>query len=105
PPVEGEATRVTPQTGAGSPLPGPGAPGDSPGQGTPGAYGDRGQYIPWSSNAITSDSMRVGTYGQPAWTTQRPFPTTRVYVQPEGTYQLEQWARPTWAQKCKRATR
>lgn len=79
-------------------------PQDEPNR-NPEAYGDRGQYIPWSSNAITSDSTRVGTYGQPAWTTQRPFPTTRVYVLPEGTYEFEQWARPTWGQKGKVATR
>jgi hypothetical protein len=96
PPVEAEAPRVTPQGGTGSPFPGPG---------TPGAYGDRGQYIPWDSNAITSDSQRVGTYNQPVWTTQRPFPTTRVYVLPEGTYGFEQWIRPTWVKTGKVETR
>src|SRR5438105_2215238 len=39
-------------------------------------------YIPWDSDRITSDGQRVGTYNQPVWTTQRPFPTTRVFVQP-----------------------
>lgn len=66
--------------------------------------GDR-RYISWSSNAITSDSQRVGTYNQPAWTTQRPFPTTRVYVLPEGTAEFEQWVRPTWGQVGKVGTR
>ena len=40
--------------------------------------------IPWSSNAITSDNDLVGPYGQPQWTTQRPFSASRVYVLPPG---------------------
>src|SRR5512135_138928 len=74
------------------PTPGPtlgglgGGGGDGTGRGT----------IPWSSNAITTDSTRVGPYNQPAWTTQRPFAASRVYVLPPGTFQLEQWFRPTW---------
>jgi hypothetical protein len=46
--------------------------------------------------AIMSDTQPVGSYNQPAWTTQRPFPTTRAYVIPEGAVELEQWARATW---------
>src|SRR5262245_5124989 len=30
------------------------------------------------------DEERVGAYGQPRWTTKRPFANTRVYVLPEG---------------------
>lgn len=52
--------------------------------------------ISWDSNAIRSDTTRVGPYGQPEWTTQRPFATTRTYVLPPGTMELEQWVRPTW---------
>lgn len=55
-----------------------------------------GGSIGWSSNAIQSDTARVGPYGQPQWTTQRPFATTRTYVLPSGTMELEQWVRPTW---------
>src|SRR5512135_243247 len=55
-----------------------------------------GGTIPWSSNAITTDSTRVGPYNQPVWTTQRPFAESRVYVLPPGVFQLEQWFRPTW---------
>ncbi len=33
----------------------------------------------------------VGSYGQPRWTTRRRFPTTRVYVVPEGKLEFEWW--------------
>ncbi|MBY0522977.1 MAG: hypothetical protein K2R98_06245 [Gemmataceae bacterium] len=52
--------------------------------------------ISWSSDAIRSDTDRVGPWNQPVWTTQRPFTTTRTYVLPDGTMQLEQWYRPRW---------
>ncbi len=37
----------------------------------------------------------VGPYGQPRWTTGRRFPTTRVYVIPEGKVEMEAWYRLT----------
>lgn len=52
--------------------------------------------ISWDSGAIGSDTDLVGPYGQPQWTTQRPFSTARVYVLPEGVMQVEQWVRPTY---------
>src|SRR5262249_36962950 len=61
--------------------------------------------IPWNSDRITSDDQRVGTYNQPVWTTQRPFSTTRTYVLPNGTQDLEQWVRPTWNKTGKLQTR
>lgn len=70
--------------------------------GTPGTPGGPGYYwggpnnIPWDSNLVTNDSQRVGPYGQPAWTTQRPFSTSRAYVLPPGTMEFEQWYRPRW---------
>jgi hypothetical protein len=36
---------------------------------------------------------RIGSYGQPRWTARRLFPTTRVYVVPEGEIQFEHWTR------------
>jgi hypothetical protein len=61
-------------------------------------YGqDNGGSISWDSSAIQNDSQLVGPYNQPVWTTQRPFGTTRSYVLPAGTAQVEQWIRPTWA--------
>jgi hypothetical protein len=36
---------------------------------------------------------RIGSYGQPRWTARRLFPTTRVYVRPEGELELEYWTR------------
>lgn len=52
--------------------------------------------IPWYSDEITSDRDLVGPYGQPQWTTQRPFSTARSYVLPAGMMQFEQWVRPTF---------
>lgn len=42
------------------------------------------------------EERRVGAYRQPRWTTARRFPTTRVYVVPQGKVEFEFWARPTW---------
>lgn len=36
---------------------------------------------------------RVGSYAQPRWTTKRLFPSTRVYVVPEGKFEFEHWTR------------
>ena len=36
---------------------------------------------------------RVGDYDQPLWTTQRLFPSTRIYVRPAGTMGFEFWTR------------
>ena len=58
--------------------------------------GQGGGGISWFSDAIRSDSTRVGSYDQPAWTTQRLFTTSRAYVLPAGQAQFEQWVRPTW---------
>ena len=52
--------------------------------------------LSWRSNAIQSDTDLVGPYSQPAWTTQRPFAASRVYVLPAGQMQVEQWVRPTY---------
>ena len=38
---------------------------------------------------------RIGAYGQPRWTATRRFPTTRVYVVPEGKMEFEYWLRTT----------
>ncbi len=42
------------------------------------------------------EEQRIGTYSQPRWTATRRFPSTRVYVVPEGKVEFEYWARPTW---------
>ena len=36
---------------------------------------------------------RIGSYDQPRWTAKRLFPSTRVYVIPEGKFGLEFWTR------------
>lgn len=91
PPIEVEAPRApTPPTGMGD-------------EGPVDAFGQRG--IPWSSGAITSDTTRVGPYGQPQWTVQRPFPNVRTYVLPPGQMQVEQWYRPRWKRDGSREDR
>lgn len=42
------------------------------------------------------EEQRVGSYRQPRWTATRRFPTTRVYVVPEGKAEFEAWVRPTF---------
>ena len=39
----------------------------------------------------------IGSYEQPLWTATRRFPTTRVYVIPEGKMDVEYWLRTTVA--------
>jgi hypothetical protein len=43
------------------------------------------------------EEQRIGSYQQPRWTATRRFPTTRVYVVPEGKAEFEFWIRPTWS--------
>ncbi|MCA9541707.1 MAG: hypothetical protein KC620_22575, partial [Myxococcales bacterium] len=38
---------------------------------------------------------QIGAYKQPRWTARRRFPTTRVYVRPEGQFAFEYWLRST----------
>jgi hypothetical protein len=38
----------------------------------------------------------IGSYAQPLWTATRRFPTTRVYVVPEGKMEVEYWLRTTF---------
>jgi len=47
----------------------------------------------------------IGTYGQPRWTASRRFPSTRVYVIPEGKVEMEYWYRPTFTRDNKVETR
>lgn len=42
--------------------------------------------------------MPVGPYGQPAWTTERFFANTRVYVRPPGTAEFNQFWTPEFGQ-------
>lgn len=42
------------------------------------------------------DDDLIGPYNQPRWTTGRLFPSTRVYVIPEGEQEVEFWYRPTF---------
>jgi hypothetical protein len=37
------------------------------------------------------EEERIGSYAQPRWTAQRRFPTTRIYVRPEGQLGFEWW--------------
>ena len=46
--------------------------------------------------AALREEGRIGSYGQPRWTATRRFPTTRVYVVPEGKLEIEYWLRATF---------
>ena len=46
------------------------------------------------------EEERIGSYNQPRWTAHRRFPSTRIYVRPEGEIELEWWSRT----KVKRET-
>lgn len=48
-----------------------------------------------ASTSSLREEDRVGTYAQPRWTASRRFPSTRVYVIPEGKVEVEGWARAT----------
>lgn len=37
------------------------------------------------------EEHRIGEYEQPRWTAHRRFPTTRIYVIPEGQFDIEWW--------------
>jgi hypothetical protein len=39
------------------------------------------------------EEQLIGSYEQPRWTAERRFPTTRVYVIPEGKFEFEWWTR------------
>jgi hypothetical protein len=41
-------------------------------------------------NTLMEDQL-VGDNQQPAWTSQRRFPTTRIYVLPPWQFEVEQW--------------
>ncbi len=40
------------------------------------------------------EEERISAYRQPRWTAHRRFPTTRIYVRPEGFFEMEWWIRP-----------
>ena len=40
-----------------------------------------------------AEEATIGSYYQPKWTDRRLFPTTRVYVRPEGSMEFEYWNR------------
>ncbi len=42
---------------------------------------------------LLREEDRIGTYGQPRWSADRRFTETRVYVIPEGKFELEWWTR------------
>ncbi len=40
---------------------------------------------------LLAEEELIGSYAQPRWTARRRFPTTRIYVIPEGQAQFEYW--------------
>jgi hypothetical protein len=53
--------------------------------------GEDSRYTTVVGDKRFKDSDPVGDYAQPVWTVTRRFPTTRVYVLPKGTVELEYW--------------
>ena len=62
------------------------------------------RYRSWEYPAIEVTATRlaalreedlIGSYAQPRWTATRRFPTTRVYIVPEGKLEAEYWLRTT----------
>ncbi|MFO0755258.1 MAG: hypothetical protein U0359_02130 [Byssovorax sp.] len=51
--------------------------------------------VPGVAKAAIREEDPVGEYGQPRWTAQRRFPTTRLYVLPKGKVETEVWVRYT----------
>lgn len=62
----------------------------------PSASTPQGQPVVVEGRRVSNlrEEDRVGSYGQPEWTTRRRFPETRVYVRPEGTAEFEYWLLP-----------
>jgi hypothetical protein len=52
--------------------------------------------VPGEPKPELREEDRVGSYGQPRWTANRRFPTTRMYVIPEGKVEAEFWMRYTF---------
>ncbi|MEZ5302805.1 MAG: hypothetical protein R3F11_19535 [Verrucomicrobiales bacterium] len=48
-----------------------------------------------SSGGLVENEL-IGDNAQPRWTAKRRFPSTRVYVRPEGKFEFESWARGTF---------
>jgi hypothetical protein len=46
---------------------------------------------PITKSAKMDDPEKIGSYGQPIWTTRRRFSETRAYVIPEGDFEFEYW--------------
>jgi len=46
--------------------------------------------------SVLREEDPIGPYAQPRWTATRRFPTTRVYVVPEGKMEFEYWLRTTF---------
>lgn len=55
-----------------------------------------GEPVVVEGRAVSSlrEEDRVGSYGQPEWSTRRLFTETRVYVRPEGQVEFEYWMQP-----------
>lgn len=64
--------------------------------------------VPGVAKPELREEDRIGTYAQPRWTAARRFPTTRIYVIPEGKAEFEWWLSytfPTAAPTARREVR
>lgn len=92
-------------TGGAAPTPGSQPPAPEPFRNPPFGPDHKGS---WELPAVVVEGQpasslreedRIGSYNQPRWTATRRFPTTRVYVIPEGKVEVEGWARGTFKRR------
>ncbi|MFZ4578871.1 MAG: hypothetical protein ACOYOB_10795 [Myxococcota bacterium] len=92
--------RAAPALAEADALPAPSHAVESPGE-TPTVEGESAYPVrPWllpplevRGTRVLREEERIGTYGQPRWTANRRFPSTRVYVVPKGKVTVEYWNR------------
>ena len=73
----------------------PAAPAPAPAQKPRASYELPAVEVVGEPTPALNEEQRIGPYAQPRWTARRKFGTTRVYVRPPGTAELEFWLRPT----------
>ena len=59
---------------------------------TPGSW-EMPEILVTDKRSNLREEDRIGGYAQPRWTAHRRFPTTRIYVRPEGVFDVEFWSR------------
>src|ERR1043165_5534334 len=93
--LKGQGVAVLRDNPALDKLTAPSTPGTGDGDGSKSPYELPGVTvtapIQRTISEIYDGNEKVGSYGQPRWTTQRRFSETRAYVIPAGTFEFEYW--------------